>query len=99
MIGDSDSNGNIIPTSDASRTLGLRDSSKRPIILLAPSASECTLWARKIREARKQFAKNEKNLLQRQRSRKFVTKNNFLRLNVFKIIIIICNYLMSRIVR
>ncbi|KAH0568927.1 intersectin-1 isoform X2 [Cotesia glomerata] len=69
MIGDSEPNGNIIPTSDASRTLGLRDSSKRPIILLAPSASECTLWARKIREARKQFAKNEKNLLQRQRSR------------------------------
>lgn len=72
MIGDGEPNGNIIPTSDASRTLGLRDSTKRPIILLAPSTSECSLWARKIREARKQFAKNEKNLLQRQRSSKSI---------------------------
>lgn len=71
MIGESEPNGNIIPiSSDASRTLGLRDSSKRPIILLAPSANECSLWGKKITEARKQFAKNEKNLLQRQRSSK-----------------------------
>ncbi|KAK0182732.1 hypothetical protein PV327_000835 [Microctonus hyperodae] len=70
MLNESEPNGNIIPiTSDASRTLALRDCSKRPIILLTPSQNECTLWGRKICEARKQFAKNEKNLLQRQRSR------------------------------
>ncbi|XP_011306596.1 intersectin-2 isoform X3 [Fopius arisanus] len=74
MIGETEPNGNsnIIHTDandNTSRILGLRDSTKKPILLLAPSTNECHLWVKKINEARKQFARNEKNLLQRQRSR------------------------------
>ncbi|XP_043682823.1 intersectin-1 isoform X7 [Vespula pensylvanica] len=54
---------------NTSKTLRLRDS-KKPIILVAPSASECSLWMKRITEARKTFMENEKTRLQRQRSRK-----------------------------
>ncbi|XP_035731280.1 intersectin-1-like isoform X5 [Vespa mandarinia] len=54
---------------NTSKTLRLRDS-KKPIILVVPSASECSLWMKRITEARKTFMENEKTRLQRQRSRK-----------------------------
>ncbi|XP_043682833.1 intersectin-1 isoform X8 [Vespula pensylvanica] len=53
---------------NTSKTLRLRDS-KKPIILVAPSASECSLWMKRITEARKTFMENEKTRLQRQRSK------------------------------
>lgn len=91
MLNESEPNGNIIPiTSDASRTLALRDCSKRPIILLTPSQNECTLWGRKISEARKQFAKNEKNLLQRQRSSKSPCDYNCFYLSI-KFLYVLCD--------
>ncbi|XP_044011155.1 intersectin-1 isoform X3 [Aphidius gifuensis] len=65
-------NSNIISNENndnSARTLLLRDSTKKQIILFAPSVNELNLWIKKLNEARKQFAKNEKNLLQRQRSR------------------------------
>ncbi|XP_015589739.1 intersectin-1 isoform X6 [Cephus cinctus] len=55
-------------TSDQSRTIRLRDS-KKIIVLLAPSSSECSLWIKRISEARKEFLENEKTHLQRQRSK------------------------------
>ncbi|XP_047345543.1 intersectin-1 isoform X7 [Vespa velutina] len=54
---------------NTSKTLRLRDS-KKPIILVVPSASECSLWMKRITEARKTFMENEKTRLQKQRSRK-----------------------------
>ncbi|XP_043286823.1 intersectin-2 isoform X3 [Venturia canescens] len=69
ILGESDASGSGHETMENSlRTLRLCDS-KRPIILLAPSTGECSLWTKRITEARKQFAKYEKNLLQRQRSK------------------------------
>ncbi|XP_015189067.1 PREDICTED: intersectin-1 isoform X9 [Polistes dominula] len=53
---------------NTSKTLRLRDS-KKPIILIAPSTSECSLWKKRIAEARKTFMENEKTRLQRQRSK------------------------------
>ncbi|XP_046814364.1 intersectin-1 isoform X7 [Vespa crabro] len=53
---------------NTSKTLRLRDS-KKPIILVVPSASECSLWMKRITEARKTFMENEKTRLQRQRSK------------------------------
>lgn len=55
---------------NTSKTLRLRDS-KKAIILVAPSASECSLWMKRITEARKTFMENEKTRLQRQRSSEF----------------------------
>ncbi|XP_048512969.1 intersectin-2 isoform X5 [Athalia rosae] len=66
VLTESEVNGN--DTSDNSRTIRLKDS-KRITVLLAPSASECTLWTKRIREARKAFIENERNHLQRQRSK------------------------------
>ncbi|XP_043468951.1 intersectin-1 isoform X3 [Leptopilina heterotoma] len=63
----SSGNGND-STEHSSRTLRLRDA-KKLIILQAPSTSECTLWTRRIAEAKKQFAENERTRLQRQRSK------------------------------
>ncbi|XP_076754423.1 dynamin associated protein 160 isoform X3 [Xylocopa sonorina] len=73
LLGDSDTNGNLNlsfgETADNStKILRLRDQ-KKPIILLAPSPSECSLWVRRITEARKIFMENEKTRLQRQRSK------------------------------
>ncbi|KAK2582098.1 hypothetical protein KPH14_002798 [Odynerus spinipes] len=60
---------NGIEVSDnTSKTLRLRDA-KKPIILVAPSSSECSLWMRRITEARRTFLENEKTCLQRQRSK------------------------------
>ncbi|XP_047345553.1 intersectin-1 isoform X8 [Vespa velutina] len=53
---------------NTSKTLRLRDS-KKPIILVVPSASECSLWMKRITEARKTFMENEKTRLQKQRSK------------------------------
>lgn len=58
------------PSSEHSRTLRLSDS-KKAITLIAPSTSECSLWVKRIMEARRQFAENEKSRLQRQRSSKY----------------------------
>ncbi|XP_046617451.1 intersectin-1 isoform X4 [Neodiprion virginianus] len=59
-------NGN--DTSDHSRTIRLWDS-KKTITLLAPSASECSLWLKRITEASRVYLENEKTQLQRQRSK------------------------------
>lgn len=64
------SNGGSDSSTEHSRTLKLSDS-KKAITLLAPSVSECSLWVRRITEARRQFAENEKCRLQRQRSSKY----------------------------
>ncbi|KAG7207393.1 hypothetical protein KM043_009047 [Ampulex compressa] len=73
LLGDSDTNGNPTFTGgdnadNSSKILRLRDM-KKPIILLAPSTSECSLWVKRITEARKRFMENEKTRLQRQRSK------------------------------
>lgn len=57
-------------SSEHSRTLKLGDG-KKAITLLAPSVSECSLWVRRITEARRQFDENEKSRLLRQRSSKY----------------------------
>ncbi|XP_023246440.1 intersectin-1 isoform X2 [Copidosoma floridanum] len=68
-IGNSLTNGGGDHTpSEHSRTLRLSDS-KKDINLVTPSTSECSLWVRRIMEARRQFAENEKSRLQRQRSK------------------------------
>ncbi|XP_029038941.2 intersectin-2 isoform X7 [Osmia bicornis bicornis] len=72
FLGESDTNGTVSLswgeyTENSSRLLRLRDQ-KKPIILLAPSPSECSLWTRRLTEARKKFIENEKTRLQRQRS-------------------------------
>ncbi|XP_072755931.1 intersectin-1 [Anoplolepis gracilipes] len=70
LLGESD--GSSLSGSDAadnsSKTLRLKDQ-KKPIILLASSANECSLWSKRIIEARKKFLENERNRLQRQRSK------------------------------
>ncbi|XP_043682777.1 intersectin-1 isoform X2 [Vespula pensylvanica] len=66
---------------NTSKTLRLRDS-KKPIILVAPSASECSLWMKRITEARKTFMENEKTRLQRQRSIRRRPPQGYLRLVV-----------------
>ncbi|XP_068979459.1 intersectin-1 isoform X2 [Bombus flavifrons] len=73
FLGDSEMNGNISLGScegseNSTKILRLKDQ-KKPIILLAPSPSECSLWIRRITEARKKFMENEKTRLQRQRSK------------------------------
>ncbi|XP_076246231.1 dynamin associated protein 160 isoform X2 [Calliopsis andreniformis] len=73
LLGDSDTNGNINSnwgenTENSTKILRLRDL-KKPIILLAPSPSECSLWVRRITEARRKFLENEKTRLQRQKSK------------------------------
>ncbi|XP_076618966.1 dynamin associated protein 160 isoform X3 [Colletes latitarsis] len=73
LLGDSDTNGNLSlswgeGTENSTKILRLRDQ-KKPIILLAPSSSECSLWIRRITDARKKFSENEKTRLQRQRSK------------------------------
>ncbi|XP_011350007.2 intersectin-2 isoform X6 [Ooceraea biroi] len=75
LLGENDGNGNgnsSLSGSDApdssSKTLRLRDQ-KKPIILLAPSSNECSLWSKRIAQARRKFSENEKNCLQRQRSK------------------------------
>ncbi|XP_054002399.1 intersectin-1 isoform X6 [Hylaeus anthracinus] len=75
FLGDSDTNGNVSlnwgeSTENSTKTLRLRDQNqKKPIILLAPSPSECSLWMKRITEARKKFLENEKTRLQRQKSK------------------------------
>ncbi|XP_020278373.1 intersectin-1 isoform X3 [Pseudomyrmex gracilis] len=65
--GNSSMSGN--DTSDnSSKILRLRDQ-KKPIILSAPSPTECSLWSKRIAEARRTFLENEKSCLQRQRSK------------------------------
>nr|XP_012216614.1 PREDICTED: intersectin-1 isoform X3 [Linepithema humile] len=53
---------------NSSKTLRLRDQ-KKPIILLASTSTECSLWSKRIAEARWKFVENEKTRLQRQRSK------------------------------
>lgn len=76
LLGDSDTNGNVSlswgeSTENATKILRLRDQ-KKPIILLAPSPGECSLWVRRITEAKRKFSENEKTRLQRQRSSEFL---------------------------
>lgn len=61
---------------NSSKTLRLRDQ-KRSIILLASSPTECSLWSKRIAEARWKFVENEKTRLQRQRSSMFNCCNNY----------------------
>ncbi|XP_014470507.1 PREDICTED: intersectin-1 isoform X2 [Dinoponera quadriceps] len=73
LLGESDGNGNSNLSGNdvadsSSKTLRLKDL-KKPIILLAPSSSECSLWTKRILEARRKFLENERNCLQRQRSK------------------------------
>ncbi|XP_032679451.1 intersectin-2 isoform X3 [Odontomachus brunneus] len=74
VLGESEGNENSSSLSgnnvadNSSKTLRLKDL-KKLIILLAPSSNECSLWMRRIVEARKKFLENEKNCLQRQRSK------------------------------
>lgn len=53
-----------------SRTLRLGDG-RKSVILVAPSTGECSLWIRRIIEAKKHFVENEKSRLMRQRSSKY----------------------------
>ncbi|XP_018398635.1 PREDICTED: intersectin-2 isoform X3 [Cyphomyrmex costatus] len=72
LFGQGDGNSSLSGSDVAenlSKTLRLKDQ-KKFIILLAPSANECSLWSKRIVEARRRFLENEKNCLQRQRSRK-----------------------------
>ncbi|XP_011639535.1 intersectin-1 isoform X5 [Pogonomyrmex barbatus] len=71
LCGESDGNSSLSGSDAAdnsSKILRLKDQ-KKPIILLAPSANECSLWSKRIVEARRKFLENEKNCLQRQRSK------------------------------
>ncbi|XP_031369761.1 intersectin-1 isoform X9 [Apis dorsata] len=72
FLGDSETNGNINLSfsegTENSKILRLRDH-KKPIILLAPTPSECSLWIKRIIEAKKKFMENEKSRLQKQRSK------------------------------
>ncbi|XP_025989410.2 intersectin-1 isoform X4 [Solenopsis invicta] len=71
LFGENDGNSSLSGSDAAdnsSKTLRLKDQ-KKPIILLAPSANECSLWSKRILEARRKFLENEKNCLQRQRSK------------------------------
>ncbi|CAK9797482.1 ITSN1 [Anthophora plagiata] len=73
FLGDSDTNGNVSSgfgegTENSTKILRLKDQ-KKPIVLLAPSPGECSLWVRRITEARRTFLENEKTRLQRQRSK------------------------------
>ncbi|XP_018365604.1 PREDICTED: intersectin-1 isoform X8 [Trachymyrmex cornetzi] len=71
LFGESDGNSSLSGSDVAdnlSKTLRLKDQ-KKSIILLAPSANECSLWSKRIVEARRRFLENEKNCLQRQRSK------------------------------
>lgn len=82
LLSESEVNGN--DTSDNSRTIRLKDS-KKITVLLAPSASECSLWIKRLTEARRAYLENEKNHLQRQRSSEY----NYCRVSVcLKIIIL-----------
>ncbi|KMQ94705.1 intersectin-1-like protein [Lasius niger] len=70
LLGESDGNSSLSGSDAAdnsSKTLRLKDQ-KKAIILLAPSANECSLWSKRIVEARRKFLENERNRLQRQRS-------------------------------
>ncbi|XP_012284787.1 intersectin-2 isoform X2 [Orussus abietinus] len=60
--------GNNNETADNALTIRIKES-KKCIVLLALSTSECCLWTKRLTEARKTFLENEKNLLQRQRSK------------------------------
>ncbi|XP_018398636.1 PREDICTED: intersectin-2 isoform X4 [Cyphomyrmex costatus] len=71
LFGQGDGNSSLSGSDVAenlSKTLRLKDQ-KKFIILLAPSANECSLWSKRIVEARRRFLENEKNCLQRQRSK------------------------------
>ncbi|XP_028046441.1 intersectin-1 isoform X3 [Monomorium pharaonis] len=71
LFGENDGNSSLSGSDAAdnsSKTLRLKDQ-KKPIILLASSANECLLWLKRISEARRKFLENEKNCLQRQRSK------------------------------
>ncbi|XP_011861112.1 PREDICTED: intersectin-1 isoform X2 [Vollenhovia emeryi] len=71
LFGESDGNSSLSGSDAAdnsSKTLRLKDQ-KKPIILIAPSTNECSLWSKRIVEARRKFLENEKNCLQRQRSK------------------------------
>ncbi|XP_050466671.1 intersectin-1 isoform X3 [Cataglyphis hispanica] len=71
LLGESDGNSSLSgsdATDNSSKILRLKDQ-KKPIILLASSTNECSLWSKRIVEARRTFLENEKNRLQRQRSK------------------------------
>ncbi|KAL6445056.1 hypothetical protein ACFW04_002162 [Cataglyphis niger] len=71
LLGESDGNSSLSGSDAAdnsSKILRLKDQ-KKPIILLASSTNECSLWSKRIVEARRTFLENEKNRLQRQRSK------------------------------
>ncbi|XP_018345715.1 PREDICTED: intersectin-2 isoform X4 [Trachymyrmex septentrionalis] len=71
LFGENDGNSSLSGSDvadNSSKTLRLKDQ-KKSIILLAPSANECSLWSKRIVEARRRFLENEKNCLQRQRSK------------------------------
>lgn len=82
-MGDSETNGNINLSlsegTENSKILRLRDH-KKPIILLAPTPSECSLWIKRIIEAKKKFMENEKSRLQKQRSSKLYLFSLFLKI-------------------
>ena len=74
LFGDPELNGNMYVTYNGgdvsdNRILKLGDT-KKNITLLAPSTSECSLWVKRITEARRKFVENERSRLQRQRSSK-----------------------------
>ncbi|GAB1868196.1 Intersectin-1 [Camponotus japonicus] len=71
LLGESDGNSSLSGSDAAdnsSKILRLKDQ-KKPIILSASSANECSLWSKRIVEARRKFLENERNRLQRQRSK------------------------------
>lgn len=80
----SDQNGNNNETND-NKIFAVRDA-KKQIILVALSPTECSLWIKRINEARKQFMDHEKSYLQRQRSSKSLNYHIFIRLVLHNII-------------
>ncbi|XP_025267863.1 intersectin-1 isoform X8 [Camponotus floridanus] len=71
LLGENDGNSSLSGSDAAdnsSKILRLKDQ-KKPIILSASSANECSLWSKRIVEARRKFLENERNRLQRQRSK------------------------------
>lgn len=63
----SESNSGNENSEQSSKVLKLKDL-KKIIILVASTTNECSLWKKRITEARNMFVENEKNLFQRQRS-------------------------------
>ncbi|XP_066583007.1 intersectin-1 [Prorops nasuta] len=71
LLTDFDANGSGTgseASDNSSKILRLWDS-KKQIVLLAPSATESSLWSKRIDEARNSYKNNERTRLQRQRSK------------------------------